>query len=56
MNNMIIDYMKDALVLFMMIKSRLLRICQQKMDLSPYTQEIYKFSSVKSLKYIRTCR
>ena len=42
MNNMIIDYMKDALVLFMMIKGRLLRIYQQKMDLSPYNK---KFTS-----------
>ena len=42
--------------IFIMIKCRLLRIYQQKMDLSPHTQEIYKFFPRKCLKYIKTCQ
>ena len=47
--------MKDALGLYIMIKRRILQIYWQKMDLSPYTKEIYEFLLLKCLGYLRTC-
>ena len=43
--------MKDTLGLFIITKRRLFWIYQQKLNLSPYTQETDKFLPLKCLRY-----
>ena len=54
-NKKLIDYMKNAFVLFTATKLHPLKNYQKKTDLSPYTQEIYKYLRLKCLKFMGTC-